>query len=73
LFEYIKEVMGEGNRLHIIKANRLAFVNQILKPADELGPVYKKLNLPEELAIPDALKNKALLESIEKLWFDLSR
>jgi len=72
LFEYIKEVMGEGNRLHIIKATRLAFVNQILKPADELAQVYKKLNLPEEFSIPDANKNKALLESIEKLGFDLT-
>jgi len=73
LFEYIKEVMGEGNRLHIIKATRLAFVNQIQKPSEELASVYKKLNLPEELAIPDAHKNKALLESIEKLGFDLTR
>ncbi|HRW63086.1 MAG TPA: flavodoxin family protein [Bacteroidales bacterium] len=72
LFEYITEVMGESNRLYVVKATRLAFVNQILKPVDELAPVYKKLNLPEELAIPDAHKNKALLESIEKLGFDLT-
>jgi len=63
LFEYMKEVMGEENRLHVIKATRLAVIKQISKNEDELSQLYTKLSIPEKLAKNDSVKNQEILKS----------
>lgn len=72
LFSYICSIMGEGNRLHVLKGTRLAMVNQVLKNEEELKLQYKKLGLPEHLAGTDATRNKNLLEASRKLGYRLS-
>jgi multimeric flavodoxin WrbA len=72
LFEYMKEVMGEENRLHIIKATRLAVIKQITKTEDELHQLYKKLNIPEHLAEEDVIKNNKILENCFELGKNLT-
>jgi multimeric flavodoxin WrbA len=62
LFEYMCKILGPKNRLHVIKGTRLAMTNQITKSAEELEALYTKLQLPVELAGPDAVKNAELLE-----------
>jgi multimeric flavodoxin WrbA len=72
LFEYMKEVMGEENRLHVIKATRLAVIKQITKTEDELHQLYKKLNIPEHLAEEDVIKNNKILENCFELGKNLT-
>jgi len=72
LFEYMKEVMGEENRLHVIKATRLAVIKQISKPEDELSQLYTKLSIPEKLAKNDAIKNQKILNTCFDLGNKLS-
>ena len=72
LFEYMKEVMGEENRLHVVKATRLAVIKQVIKTEDELKQLYPKLELPVKLAKQDALNNKMILEICFKLGKKIS-
>lgn len=72
LFEYMKDVMGEKNRLHIIKATRLAVIKQISKTEDELIQLYTKLSIPEKLAKGDVIKNQKILESCFNLGSKLT-
>ncbi len=67
LFEYMKEVLGEKNRLHVIKATRLAVIKQVQKTEEELKELYPKLKLDESLAEADFIKNQEIL----KECFDL--
>ena len=69
LFEYMKEVLGDKNRLHVIKATRLAVIKQVQKTEEELKELYPKLNLDESLAEADYLKNQEILKSC----FDLGK
>lgn len=61
LFEFITEVLGPGNKLHVISATRLAVNKQISFDGDELDKLYRKLQIPAELAHGDALLNKKRL------------
>ncbi len=61
LFNYMKKVLGKNNKLHVIKATRLAVIKQIEKPVEDLIPLYKKLNIPEHLAYVDFDKNQKIL------------
>lgn len=72
LFEYMKEIMGEENRLHVIKATRLAMIKQITKNEEELNQLYIKLGIPEGLAKEDAINNKMILKECYKLGVLLS-
>ncbi|OFX88848.1 MAG: hypothetical protein A2W99_05110 [Bacteroidetes bacterium GWF2_33_16] len=72
LFEYMKEVMGEENRLHVIKATRLAVIKQITKNEDELHQLYTKLNIPKYLAKEDVIKNNRILENCFELGKNLT-
>jgi len=72
LFTYICSIMGEENRLHVLRGTRLAMVNQVLKNEAELKQQYGKLGLPEHLAASDAVKNRHLLEESRKLGYLLS-
>ncbi len=69
LFEYMKEVLGDKNRLHVIKATRLAVIKQVQKTEEELKELYPKLKLDESLAEADFIKNKEIL----KECFDLGK
>ena len=73
LFEYMKEVMGEENRLHVIKATRLAVIKQISKNENELSQLYTKLSIPEKLAKNDAVKNQEILKSCFDLGNKLTK
>jgi multimeric flavodoxin WrbA len=72
LFDYMKEVMGEENQLHVIKATRLAVIKQITKTEDELHQLYTKLNIPEHLAEVDVIKNYKILENCYELGKNLT-
>jgi hypothetical protein len=72
LFEYMVKMLGEKNRLHIIKGTRLAVNMQIAMNGEELSKLYKKLNLSEELAKIDSVKNKELLDQCFKLGQSLT-
>ncbi|MGE0090882.1 MAG: flavodoxin family protein [Bacteroidales bacterium] len=73
LFEYMKEVMGEENQLHVIKATRLAMIKQITKNEDELNQLYKKLGIPGHLAKIDVDKNQNILKKCYDLGTLLSK
>src|SRR6056297_1876854 len=72
LLDYMKNVLGEKNHLHVIKATRLAVIKQINKPEDELEMLYRKLNIPEKFAKKDVKKNKELLHNVFELGAALS-
>jgi putative NADPH-quinone reductase len=73
LFEFIKSVLGADNRLHVITATRLAVINQVLKSVEELGSLYKKINLPAHLAQEDFVKNKNILKQCYELGKTLTQ
>ncbi len=61
LFKYMCEILGSGNKLHVLKGTRLAVNGHISKSREELEILYPKLNLPLKLASVDALRNAELL------------
>jgi multimeric flavodoxin WrbA len=67
LFKYITCILGPENNLHIITANRLAVVNQLIKTEEELSGIYEKLKLPAHLAKGDVIKNRKLLDEATSL------
>ncbi|MBN1597712.1 MAG: NAD(P)H-dependent oxidoreductase [Bacteroidales bacterium] len=67
LFKYITSILGPENKLHIITANRLVVVNQLLSTEEELVKTYNKLQLPVYLAKEDVIKNQELLDKVSKL------
>ena len=72
LFRFITSIMGAKNRLHVIRATRLGVVKQVVKSEVELLDLYKKLDLPNELAKDDATRNKNILEQCRELGIELS-
>jgi multimeric flavodoxin WrbA len=73
LFEYMKKVLGEKNRLHVIKATRLAVIKQLQKTEQELKDLYPKLKLDENLADKDFVKNQKILDQCFALGEKLSK
>ena len=73
LFEYMKDVLGEKNRLHVIKATRLAVIKQVQKTEEELRELYPKLKLDESLAEGDFMKNQEILEECFDLGKELTK
>ena len=67
LFKYMTSILGPENRLHVVTANRLAVVNQLLKTEEELTKIYEKLKLPVHLAKEDVIKNRNLLDAVTDL------
>ena len=67
IFNYMKEVLGDKNRLHVLKATRLAVIKQIQKTEDELKKLYPKLQLNESLAENDFQKNQDILKKCYNL------
>ena len=72
LFEYMKEVLGEQNRLHVIKATRLAVIKQITKSPEELESLYPKLKIPIDFVKQDSIRNKKLLQDSFELGIELT-
>lgn len=72
LFEYITEILGTENRLHVIKGTRLALAKQVEKNKDFLEKIYSKLNIPTKLAEEDFVKNSKLLKDSFELGEILS-
>ena len=73
LFQFMASILGPGNSLHVIKATRLVMSNQVLRSAEDLRALYKKLNLPPHLAEIDHQRNGEILEQCENLGKQLSR
>ena len=73
LFEYMKEVLGDNNRLHIIKGTRLAVIKQVQKTEKELSELYPKLKLNANLASMDYKKNQDILKSCYNLGVELTK
>jgi putative NADPH-quinone reductase len=72
LFSYVTSILGSGNRLHVIKATRLAMAKQVMKTEDELRTLYEKLKLPPDLASQDHERNMRVLEACKRLGAELS-
>lgn len=73
LFDYMKEVLGDNNRLHVIKGTRLAVIKQVKNSEEELRALYPKLKLNEDLAEEDYKRNKALLKRCFELGDQLTK
>lgn len=69
LFDYMKDVLGGRNKLHVVQATRLAVIKQIIKTEKELKELYPKLQLDPNLARQDVINNQKILDSC----FDLGR
>jgi multimeric flavodoxin WrbA len=72
LFKFFKTVLGTKNRLHTISATRLAVINQLTKSEEELGELYKKMELPVKMAKDDFKKNHELLDQAYMLGRSLT-
>ncbi len=67
LFRFMVNILGAGNKLHIITATRLGVVRQVTKTTGELTELYLKLGLPVSLAKKDFEKNRNILEECFEL------
>ncbi len=73
LFKYMKEVLGDNNRLHVIKGTRLAVIKQVQKTEEELKELYPKLKLNRKLVRDDYNRNQKLLEECGELGRKLTQ
>jgi len=71
LFRYIAAILGPENRVHIIKATRLAAAGQVLKSRDDLAKVYARMEIPVYLAEQDYRKNQQTLKNCYDLGNNL--
>jgi len=72
LFEYMKEVLGDNNRLHVVKGTRLAVIKQVQKTEEELKELYPKLKLNKNLVGEDFKRNQEILKHCFNLGKDLT-
>jgi putative NADPH-quinone reductase len=72
LFRFVTSILGPGNRLHVIKATRLAVSRQVTKEQEELRRLYDKMNLPAHLVSQDYHRNQEILSACRKLGLELS-
>lgn len=72
LFDYMTDMLGPENKLHIITATRMVAVKQLEKTKDELAELYPKIGLSDKLAEEDYARNKELLESTYQLGMKLA-
>ena len=72
LFRFMTSILGKANTLYVITATRLAVIKQVIRSEEELRELYRKMKLPEELAVDDFRKNRELLEACRKLGQELS-
>jgi putative NADPH-quinone reductase len=67
LFRFMTSILGEGNRLHIVTATRLAVVKQVVKTEAELRELYEKMRLSPDLAPVDVIRNQKVLDECREL------
>jgi hypothetical protein len=72
LFDFVTKILGEQNRLHFIKATRVAVSRHISKSEEELRILYEKMKLPLDLVKEDYERNSQILRDAAKLGEDLS-
>jgi NAD(P)H-dependent FMN reductase len=72
LFRFVTSILGAGNRLHIMKATRLAVAKQVVTNEDELFILYEKLKLPSYLAKQDHERNLKVLADCRRLGEEIS-
>ena len=72
LFEFMVQIMGPKNRLHVITATRLGVSKQVVKTPEELSVLYPKLGLPQHLVEEDFIKNQKILQDCFDLGEKLS-
>lgn len=72
LFRFMTSILGPGNRLHTLKATRLAVTKQVVRSREELAQLYEKMQLPALLADKDYERNRELLRQCEALGERLS-
>jgi multimeric flavodoxin WrbA len=73
LFKFMTEVMGEENDFHTLNAVRLAVSGQISFNEEKLRTLYKKLNISEDLAAEDAVKNREYLGEARRLGLNAAK
>ena len=67
LFQYMVNMLGPQNRLHIITAPRLGVIKQVVKTEEELSELYLKLGLSESLVEGDFIKNQKIRQECFEL------
>lgn len=67
LFEFVTELMGEKNKLHVVEATRVGIGKQVSRSKDELLKLYEKMKIPTSLAEPDYKNNQETLKKCENL------
>jgi len=72
LFNFLTSTLGSQNKLHVIRATRVAVSNQVVKSVEELKKLYPKLNLPAEFAQEDYAKNQQILDQCYQLGRELA-
>jgi multimeric flavodoxin WrbA len=73
LFNFMTSILGPENRLHVVKATRLAMAGQVTRSAEDLRILYDKMKLPARLAETDYLRNQQLLKECEELGRSLTK
>jgi putative NADPH-quinone reductase len=73
LFNFMTSILGKENKLHVIKATRLAIAGQINRSAEDLALLYEKMKLPPHLADGDYMGNQKLKERCEHLGYTLTQ
>jgi multimeric flavodoxin WrbA len=73
LFNYLVEILGPKNKLHIVIATRLGVVSQVVKSKEELAGLYPKLGLSDSLVEDDFEKNRTILKQCFDLGLKLSQ
>jgi putative NADPH-quinone reductase len=73
LFRFLTEMLGDGNRLHVICATRLAVSRQVIRSEEELLELYPRLGLPVSLVAEDYRSNREILDRCQALGTQIGR
>ncbi|MDD3687582.1 MAG: hypothetical protein PHE56_12555, partial [Bacteroidales bacterium] len=73
LFEFMTEILGPANKLHVIIATRLGVSSQISFGKEKLVELYQKIQLPINLAEEDHLKNQSKLNECFELGSQITK
>jgi FMN-dependent NADH-azoreductase len=73
LFEFIVDILGNENKLHIIKAKRVAFEKQIIRNQRQLQILYEKVDLPQNIVSEDFENNQKIIQKTRELSAEICR
>lgn len=62
LFRFMTQILDSESKLHSIIATRVAVLQQLLKSKEELGILYKRMNIPMHLVDVDFDRNQKTLD-----------